>query len=215
MLTLCQNFKSGWLYMTSLSYLIVSTTALSICMIGCRKTTITTPPATPVYDVEKAGIFFSEDDILEMSVPDIGQTLFDDQIQQDLGITIFAEQIEAADDSTRTLFRPLYFQYDKHTLKSGQQASLEHNIAQAKKLISQGYTIVLEGHACTSGGSESYNMHLSERRAQEIKKEFVRKGLPADKIMCVGRGTSQCIIADGSQEQQAPNRRVELVGIKK
>ena len=66
------------------------------------------------------------------------------------------------------------------------------------------------GHADKSG-SDAYNMALSLRRANNVKDELVRDGVPAASIVVVGRGESQPLVptADGVREPQ--NRRVEIV----
>jgi len=70
--------------------------------------------------------------------------------------------------------------------------------------------ITATGHTDTSG-SEQYNMALSLRRANAVKDQLVREGIPANQIVVVGRGESQPLVntADGVREPQ--NRRVEIV----
>jgi outer membrane protein OmpA-like peptidoglycan-associated protein len=66
------------------------------------------------------------------------------------------------------------------------------------------------GHADRSG-SDQYNMGLSLRRANAVKAELVRSGVPAANIVVLGRGETQPLVqtADGVREPQ--NRRVEIV----
>jgi outer membrane protein OmpA-like peptidoglycan-associated protein len=54
-------------------------------------------------------------------------------------------------------------------------------------------------------------MALSLRRANAVKDQLVREGIPAANITVVGRGESQPLVqtADGVREPQ--NRRVEIV----
>jgi len=70
--------------------------------------------------------------------------------------------------------------------------------------------IGVTGHADRSG-SDAYNMALSLRRANAVKDQLVREGIPASAITVVGRGESQPLVqtADGVREPQ--NRRVEIV----
>jgi outer membrane protein OmpA-like peptidoglycan-associated protein len=70
--------------------------------------------------------------------------------------------------------------------------------------------IGVTGHADKSG-PDAYNMALSLRRANNVKDELVRDGVPAASIVVVGRGESQPLVptADGVREPQ--NRRVEIV----
>ncbi|WP_168667903.1 OmpA family protein [Paraburkholderia sp. SG-MS1] len=66
-------------------------------------------------------------------------------------------------------------------------------------------------------GSDSYNMNLSQQRANAIKSALVAQGVPAAKIRAVGLGAqdpiAQCNRPSGPGLVQClqPNRRVELV----
>ena len=70
--------------------------------------------------------------------------------------------------------------------------------------------IGVTGHT-DRAGSDAYNMALSLRRANAVKDQLVREGIPAAGITVVGRGESQPLVptADGVREPQ--NRRVEIV----
>jgi outer membrane protein OmpA-like peptidoglycan-associated protein len=68
---------------------------------------------------------------------------------------------------------------------------------------------VLTGHADRSGSTE-YNLALSQRRADAVKKELLALGLPGGEIATEAKGESVPLVptADGVQEPQ--NRRVEI-----
>ena len=68
----------------------------------------------------------------------------------------------------------------------------------------------VEGHTDLIG-SEAYNRELSARRAGAVKTWLVRSlGLPANRIHVRARGKSSPVVLEGSAEDQAPNRRVDL-----
>jgi outer membrane protein OmpA-like peptidoglycan-associated protein len=69
--------------------------------------------------------------------------------------------------------------------------------------------IVATGHTDTSG-SAAYNMRLSVRRADAVKGELVRLGVPAASITTIGRGQEDLLVPtkDGVREPQ--NRRVSI-----
>ncbi|HEV7404889.1 MAG TPA: OmpA family protein [Chthoniobacteraceae bacterium] len=73
-------------------------------------------------------------------------------------------------------------------------------------------TFSIEGHS-DSFGSKEYNDQLSLDRAEEVKKWLVLSyNISADRIKTKGFGFAKPIVsADKSKEEQAPNRRVELV----
>lgn len=69
-------------------------------------------------------------------------------------------------------------------------------------------TLVITGHT-DSVGSADYNQQLSEQRAQIIVDYMVSKGIPADRIVAVGRGEAEPIADNGTPEGRARNRRIE------
>jgi outer membrane protein OmpA-like peptidoglycan-associated protein len=70
--------------------------------------------------------------------------------------------------------------------------------------------IVVTGHTDTSG-SAAYNLKVSQRRAEVVANELIRRGVPATDITTVGRGEEDLLVptADGVREPR--NRRVEIV----
>jgi outer membrane protein OmpA-like peptidoglycan-associated protein len=85
-------------------------------------------------------------------------------------------------------------------------------VQQASTTARQGNVtrITATGHTDTSG-SPQYNQRLSERRADAVRAELVRQGIPANQIVTIGRGEGELRVrtADGVREPQ--NRRVEIV----
>ncbi len=73
-------------------------------------------------------------------------------------------------------------------------------------------TFSIEGHT-DSFGTPEYNEKLSLDRAEEVKKWLVLNfNVTADRIRTKGFGATKLIVPkEKSQEEQAPNRRVELV----
>jgi OmpA family len=70
--------------------------------------------------------------------------------------------------------------------------------------------VVVTGHTDTVGSAE-YNLQLSERRAEAVANELIRRDVPATDIVTVGRGEEDLLVptADGVNEPR--NRRVEIV----
>jgi OOP family OmpA-OmpF porin len=66
------------------------------------------------------------------------------------------------------------------------------------------------GHADRSG-PDRYNMALSIRRANAVKSELMRAGVPENQIAVIGKGETEPLVptADGVREPQ--NRRVEIL----
>lgn len=70
-------------------------------------------------------------------------------------------------------------------------------------------TIVIEGHT-SSEGSDAYNQALSERRAQAVVDDLVRRGLDASRLRAVGRGEANPIAPNDDESGRSLNRRVEI-----
>ncbi len=102
----------------------------------------------------------------------------------------------------------VFFDFDRATLTAQAVTTIKQAAAAAK--AGNRTRIGVTGHADRSG-SDAYNMALSLRRANAVKDQLVREGIPATGITVVGRGESQPLVptADGVREPQ--NRRVEIV----
>jgi len=66
------------------------------------------------------------------------------------------------------------------------------------------------GHTDTTG-SDAYNQRLSERRAEAVRQELVRDGVPANEIVTVGRGKSDLAVPTPAGVNEPRNRRVEII----
>lgn len=108
------------------------------------------------------------------------------------------------------LFKRIYFDFDAYDVRPDQEATLAIDIQQARSAAERGDAIVVEGHACNSAGSGTYNLMLSEKRAQSVAKALLEAGIPAAQIKIVGRGSEMPLVPGGDRIQQSPNRRVEL-----
>jgi outer membrane protein OmpA-like peptidoglycan-associated protein len=70
--------------------------------------------------------------------------------------------------------------------------------------------ITIEGHT-DSVGQRSYNMDLSQRRAQSVRDYLVGHGLPAEIVKAEGLGPDRPVADNSTAEGRANNRRVEIV----
>jgi outer membrane protein OmpA-like peptidoglycan-associated protein len=69
--------------------------------------------------------------------------------------------------------------------------------------------VVIEGHT-SSEGAEDYNERLSERRAQAVVGDLVRRGLPRERFTAVGIGERRPIAGNADESGRSLNRRVEV-----
>ena len=68
----------------------------------------------------------------------------------------------------------------------------------------------VEGHT-DDRGSDSYNLDLSQRRAESVVSYLVSRGVEPQSLSPVGYGETQPIADNRSPEGRADNRRVEFI----
>ena len=101
----------------------------------------------------------------------------------------------------------VFFDFDSAELSSGARETIDAVAVNARPCNWQGISVV--GHADRSG-SNSYNIGLSQRRAQAVAGYLASRGVPSGIISTDARGEEQPRVptADGVREPQ--NRRVEV-----
>ncbi|MCL4361710.1 OmpA family protein [Candidatus Dependentiae bacterium] len=158
---------------------------------------------------EKSRVAMSDKDIYDENVATF-------ELEEEMN-PLSAGMVRPSNDNSSTLERDAnsgmktaYFEFDQYDIRADQMPVLEYDLKKAKEMASKGKTVVVEGHACESAGSAVYNMMLSEKRAEEIKKYFVKHGVSEKCIKTVGRGSEMLVVPHGNRAQQAPNRRVEV-----
>jgi outer membrane protein OmpA-like peptidoglycan-associated protein len=60
-------------------------------------------------------------------------------------------------------------------------------------------------------GDPSYNQTLSEKRASTVSQIFIETGFKTQNIQSMGRGASQPLVENSSEENRALNRRVNII----
>jgi peptidoglycan-associated lipoprotein len=143
------------------------------------------------------------------------------EAEVDKGATTVAENdlAEADDESADTAayaFKAVHFKFNKDEIGTDQQTIIDENVQLARQATEQGKKVVIEGHCCQLG-SASYNLALSQRRAQTIKEKMVNAGIAADDVKVIGYGNERPLVWSDSQERAslikelAPNRRAETI----
>jgi outer membrane protein OmpA-like peptidoglycan-associated protein len=106
-----------------------------------------------------------------------------------------------------TLANEVSFDVDSTTIKPAFRPSL----AKAADVLKQYDTqITIVGHT-DSSGSENYNQSLSERRAEAVRSELARLGVPYARMGAVGRGEMEPRADNTTASGRAQNRRVEIL----
>ncbi len=137
-------------------------------------------------------------------------------------VTAFEQQKEVADlDENRfklteteiqellgmPISRNIYFNFGAYNVEA---SSIELIDFLASKLqTKRQYLIELIGHT-DKEGTDDFNQKLSEDRANEVAKYFKNYGIDSLRISTVGVGETQPYVIEGTKEELAKNRRVEI-----
>jgi len=107
-----------------------------------------------------------------------------------------------------TLQEGVLFEYDKADLKPGAMRSLEPLMTFLREHPDR--TLVIEGHT-DSTGTDSYNLELSQRRAEAVRNFLSSHGISADRILARGYGESYPVTTNTTEAGRQQNRRVEVI----
>ena len=175
---------------------------------GKRKTTTHAGDQTTKYKKTDAKSVFDED--VDSFVLEEGQNPFAAPKDGDSVKLVDDQDSLWGTERRQGEFEAIYFDFDKDSIRPDQKVVLTRDANKIKAHTDKGHTVMVEGHACKFGGSATYNMALSERRARNVRSELGKLGISRDHLKVVGRGNQMCLVEGGTKEQQAPNRRVEF-----
>jgi peptidoglycan-associated lipoprotein len=124
--------------------------------------------------------------------------------------TDFGAKISMLEDGMHFMM-PVNFAFNDATIKDQDHAILDR----FAKVVSQYYTgskVTIEGFA-DPAGSTSYNVRLSQRRAEAVKDYLTTNGLTTDQLATIGYGETRLVTpkAWGDQPGADLNRRVVFV----
>ena len=99
------------------------------------------------------------------------------------------------------------FEYDSAAVRPGLYPEIDRI---SNVLVKYTRTVILvEGHT-DSSGSESYNMNLSQRRADSVKNLIVERGVSSARIETMAHGENMPIADNSTESGRTMNRRVEI-----
>jgi len=100
------------------------------------------------------------------------------------------------------------FDVNKSEIKFGAQSTFE-KIANVLKDYEK-TAVHLVGHT-DSSGSDAYNQKLSKERAQSVATFLGSRGVPSSRMVTWGRGESEPIASNDTEQGRSRNRRVDIV----
>ena len=111
------------------------------------------------------------------------------------------------DKRTLTETLQVQFEFDKWVLDDGSQTRL---LALVKQLEEQPQlSVELEGYTDSIGAS-AYNIQLSQRRAESVRRFLVEKGVGLPRIHSIGLGDIRPVADNKTKQGRDQNRRVSI-----
>ena len=112
----------------------------------------------------------------------------------------------AVQASAECSYEPIRFEFNESSLTADARAALDRVADCIKKNSGR---LTLEGHA-DERGTEEYNLQLSNRRAEAVKRYLVTLGVTGRNLETVGYGETRPAENASNEDAWAANRRVEF-----
>jgi OOP family OmpA-OmpF porin len=128
-------------------------------------------------------------------------------ILHETAATTTTEKVATAQTAPERTFL-VFFDFNKAVISPEARKILEEAAANAHK--TNVIRVSVTGHTDRSG-SNTYNQHLSEKRAAAVKKALLQLGITDKEIVTVGKGESEPLVATDDGVREPQNRRVEIV----
>ncbi len=163
------------------------------------------------FDATSAYAFLEDDEARELTDEDL------EEVEQALASLEEEGEISWSEEGDEFYgFKSLNFAINSSEIDADQAEALEEDLALAKSAVEAGKTVVVQGHCCELG-PEGFNDTLALKRAESIKSELVKAGVPADKIETVGCSNEMPLVWSEKAEKAdrvnelSPNRRAEIL----
>ncbi|MCF8346937.1 MAG: OmpA family protein, partial [Bacteroidales bacterium] len=101
----------------------------------------------------------------------------------------------------------IFYATDAYSLKEASVVELDKVLEFMK--LNQGVGVEISGHTDNTGTAE-YNKELSHKRAQEVVKYLISKGIDQSRLTARGYGDTVPVANNATEEGRAKNRRTEL-----
>jgi peptidoglycan-associated lipoprotein len=101
----------------------------------------------------------------------------------------------------------IYFEFDSAEIRQDQWDKVQRNARIVNEYPDA--AVIVEGH-CDERGTDEYNLGLSDRRAESIRKALISLGVSTSRMTSVPYGESRPVDARKTEEAWAKNRRVQF-----
>ena len=110
------------------------------------------------------------------------------------------------ENEKKEVMQIIYFDFDNSKLSAVSKNTLSNFLDKNKKKLSR---YIIFGHTDTKGSSK-YNMKLSIKRAESVKKALLDYGITPDDISILGKGENELAIDTPDNTKHPANRRAEI-----
>jgi outer membrane protein OmpA-like peptidoglycan-associated protein len=104
-------------------------------------------------------------------------------------------------------FNDIFFEFDSDKIKESSSPELEKALSLLNELPELKVEII--GHT-SNEGKVKHNLNLSEKRAIAVKKWLVEKDISEQRLSISGKGSSEPITENDTEEKKEKNRRIEF-----
>jgi OOP family OmpA-OmpF porin len=107
---------------------------------------------------------------------------------------------------------PVYFEFNSADLKP-EAANLLRKVGKALTTTDlESFSFSVEGHT-DNVGAENFNADLSKRRADAVRRFLERAGIAPGRLRAIGRGESDPVDSNSTEDGREHNRRVEIINL--
>ncbi len=189
---------------------------------GTRKSVITfdLEAGRPVFINERAEEQYSYDNGSRVSYKGFVLTFFDDivrldgerttkKVEDDLTESEVEDvEVRAGEEGVTVRINNIHFVPDEAVVLPEERPRLEKLAAALKKIEERTFKVV--GHTADIGTAES-QLELSEKRAKVIVDFLTATGMEPGRFIYEGRGGTEPVAPNDTEENRAKNRRVEII----
>jgi OmpA-OmpF porin, OOP family len=116
-------------------------------------------------------------------------------------------ELEPVREGSKAVLENIFFDTDKYELK-------DKSVSELQKIIrflndNPKVSVEISGHT-DNVGSTSYNVQLSEKRAQSVYNYLITHGIPSKRLVAKGYGSTQPVADNATENGKRQNRRIEF-----
>ncbi len=124
------------------------------------------------------------------------------------GIREPGSQAAISEGRTSAPFLPIYFDFDRYTIRPDMISRMEHN---AKVMLDHpDIKVEIQGN-CDERGTNEYNLALGEKRAKAARDYMVNMGVDPGRITIVSLGEEKPLDPGHNEKAWAKNRRDDFI----